>query len=249
MHYTVAVLTHTNPEVDETELEESLAPYNENLTVAPYVAETKEEIIEHAKSYVNQMKRVKEKEGGELTDFEKKALSCSTEEDYYMLFHDDYSQYDEKGGRISTYNPKSKWDWYSIGGRWSSEMFGGRNTIQLKDYPKPEFLDLTEEQAQERYSKEYDQYQKYIKDGSEMWKAGYYQKKFPRFKDYLYATADGKTYAILDENGIWHEPGEMGWFASSADVEDQIDFNKNYYQKYIAGKDPNLYITIVDCHI
>lgn len=29
---------------------------------------------------------------------------------------------DDDGGELSTYNPKSKWDWYQVGGRWSGGL-------------------------------------------------------------------------------------------------------------------------------
>lgn len=31
----------------------------------------------------------------------------------------------------STYNPKSKWDWWSVGGRWDGYMPNGKNTIDI----------------------------------------------------------------------------------------------------------------------
>ena len=45
----------------------------------------------------------------------------------YMKAWKDDKKFDEEGNQLSTYNPQSKWDWYSLGGRW-----GG--TLKLKEH-------------------------------------------------------------------------------------------------------------------
>ena len=47
MHYTVAVVTKNGTEEEVNEL---LAPFDENITVEPYVAETKQEIIDRVRN-------------------------------------------------------------------------------------------------------------------------------------------------------------------------------------------------------
>lgn len=37
------------------------------------------------------------------------------------------------GVETTTYNPKSKWDWYSLGGRWQ-DVFGGMQGISLSEF-------------------------------------------------------------------------------------------------------------------
>lgn len=109
-HYAVLVIGD-NPEMQ-------LEPFDENLSVEPYLM-------------------------GEVTDMTKQRML-----DYYNKLHNNkYTTFDEcyaengddwDGNRCqrdengvwyeySTYNPNSKWDWYSLGGRWSGCF------IKLKD--------------------------------------------------------------------------------------------------------------------
>ena len=39
----------------------------------------------------------------------------------------------EDGSILSTYNPKSKWDWYLIGGRWNNSISG--NEAKMSEIP------------------------------------------------------------------------------------------------------------------
>lgn len=93
----------------------------------------------------------------------------------------------------STYNPKSKWDWHVIGGRWNgyitgtpSNMYGGelsKNIIPVQDL-------LTHELA--------------IKETGD--------KKNSRI-----------PFAIVTPDGKWHEKGHMGWWAVVSDKNPDWD--------------------------
>lgn len=50
---------------------------------------------------------------------------------------------DEEGNIYSTYNPKSKWDWYSEGGRWGGFLKVGR---QHKDEARVKYIDFSMDQ-------------------------------------------------------------------------------------------------------
>lgn len=98
-HYTVLVIGE--------DYERQLAPYNEDIRVAPY--------RDYDQS-LDWLRRLYEEEN-------EGAESPSDEE--LVRFHnekygdDDRLRIDEKGVyRLSTYNPNSKWDWYTVGGRW-----------------------------------------------------------------------------------------------------------------------------------
>jgi hypothetical protein len=106
-HFTVLVIGD-NPE-------DQLAPYDENIEVDDYVQDivTEEEKQRFLNFYVG----------------DKKELSSDiTFEDAYDLKGEDWNgmgwQKDSDGNwyKHSTYNPNSKWDWYSLGGRWSGYL-------------------------------------------------------------------------------------------------------------------------------
>lgn len=115
-HFTVAVIT-----VDKNKIEEMLAPYSENLEVEPYIERTKKEIIEKAKKRKEDFFK-EQKEGKKLSDWQLKYINAETDEELYQAEIDEYEQYDEDGNELSTYNPNSKWDWYSVGGRWRNSL-------------------------------------------------------------------------------------------------------------------------------
>lgn len=102
-HFTVMVIGE-NPE-------KQLAPYDESISVPPY-------------------------ENGVVTDEDIQSFTeyytKKNPEDSTLSFEELYEKYGEEwnGGSwkkgedgvlhdYSTYNPKSKWDWYSVGGRWT----------------------------------------------------------------------------------------------------------------------------------
>lgn len=100
-HFTVLVIGDN--------IEEQLAPYSEQICVEKY---KKGEVSQEDKDQMlDYYKRNKGFEG--------------TFEDCYAQYGEDWDggslEQDENGVwcEYSTYNPKSQWDWYQVGGRWS----------------------------------------------------------------------------------------------------------------------------------
>ena len=110
-HYLVGVVVNDISEVDDI-----LAPYDENMEVEPYIYRTKAQIIADGKA-----RKEKYAKSDNITDYMRKYLGATTDEEFYKLEIDGLSDedLDKDGNELSTYNPNSKWDWYSIGGRWS----------------------------------------------------------------------------------------------------------------------------------
>jgi len=78
----------------------------------------------------------------------------------------------------------------------------------------------------------------------------YLKSKYPTEEVYKNYFTKFYTYAVLTPDGEWHEPGKMGWWGcSSASPEEEIEFKKNYEEKFIKAANPNWELTIVDCHI
>lgn len=132
------------------------------------------------------------------------------------LWHETYGEEDEdgnvstsgldaEGNEWSTYNPKSQWDWWVIGGRWEgmlnntagqkAEKWDGKNILRNRDLRRPE-----------------------------------------------------STFAYLTKEGVWHEKGSMGWFGMSNDKHAQVDWDRKMaeYLLSIPGED---WLVVVDCHI
>ena len=136
-HFTVLVIGE-NPE-------EQLAPFDESIDMPQYVRHTKQDLIDkgkkdmewfeknrYAEYLANPEKYVSECKGNNghikyITEEFPLRLKRTDEE----IYQDEISRYEPKeigsdGEVYSNYNPKSKWDWYSLGGRWSG-------MIKLKD--------------------------------------------------------------------------------------------------------------------
>jgi hypothetical protein len=155
-HFTVAVFT----EPDGLTVDELLEPFDENMTVDRYISYTKQQIIERSKQafqsvidseefkqYIADPEHYAETHdvsSGRLEYLKEVAdTHYWTDEQFYKdgIKYVDEDELDEEGNVFSTYNPKSKWDWYEVGGRWSDmlKLKDGTTTdsAQVKD------LDLT----------------------------------------------------------------------------------------------------------
>lgn len=143
-HYMVMVICRKGSKDD---VESLLAPYDENLEVAPYVRYTKAQLIaeeierinvarrshraalaaESEETYLELVRNSDERYFNNYSyaknDIPEKILTIDVndEEAVYGLLreeHGDKATFDEDGNYVSTYNPNSKWDWYETGGRW-----------------------------------------------------------------------------------------------------------------------------------
>ena len=137
-HFVVYVFSKENGE----DLEELLMPYDENMECEPYVKYTREEAIAEVRREIEQYKNTiyaeylanteayKEKHSmADPRHFEylanefPKKLKWTDEECFEdMKTRFDEEDIDEDGNIYSTYNPKSKWDWYVVGGRWREQL-------------------------------------------------------------------------------------------------------------------------------
>ena len=131
----------------DTSIDTLLAPYGENLVLEPYLEYTKEEAIAHVRkeiedykngTYAEYLKNPEEYEkkygrnNGHIeylkVEFPKK-LNWTDEQCYeYMKSLYDPDMIDKDGNILSRYNPKTKWDWYVVGGRWSGGIPMKTNT-------------------------------------------------------------------------------------------------------------------------
>lgn len=107
----------------------------------------------------------------------------------------------------STYNPKSKWDWYVIGGRWAGDLVGH---------------ELTE-----------DEYNNKKVHGE--WKQ--LNNNIAKVQSLLESTPLYTFFALLSPEGEWFERGDMGWWGMVSDEKEEGDWEKisrAVYAKYSA---------------
>lgn len=146
-HYAVMTIVRKGSEKDVDDL---LAPYDENLEVAPYVRHTKAELIADMRERLLRLKRSRalaeelgeEKYHAKVNNddpkrelianfqylFRKESdalikIDVENDDALFEAVKDEYGDgLNEAGDYVSTYNPNSKWDWYQIGGRWGGSL-------------------------------------------------------------------------------------------------------------------------------
>ena len=117
---------------------------------------------------------------------------------------------DEKGvwAVYSTYNPDSKWDWYSIGGRWS-------NSIKTKS---GEFVDMAKLDEID-----FEPYPDECFEDSTDWR-GEPIKQLKDEYEWHYDNKDNVPFCVIID-GVWYERGEMGWWACVSNEKNKEDWS------------------------
>ena len=274
-HYSVLVLTD-----EDTTVEELLAPYDENIRVAPYIRYTKEQLIEKGKKEIREYKNsiyaefLKDPEGYKEKhkhnpqhlnyiehEFRKKLYWTNA-----RIYKEEIRFYEpeditEDGSVMSTYNPNSKWDWYTEGGRFGSHLklkkideygcqYADSAYAEEIDFsPDKEeydaairFWELVVDKAEPKTDEE--------KEMQKFYNGEYYSNRYNSKEEYAERVAAFSTWAVLTPDGVWHEPGEMGWFGChNASPEDEKSFSDNYHKFIEDAIENNWLVTVVDCHI
>jgi hypothetical protein len=172
------------------------------------------------------------------------------------------------------YNPKSRWDWYEVGGRWSGFFLakatanGDLGNPELSAQRPPDSLrrdvlrkgDLDLEALSAEQDKtlraEWEMAHDTFPDNPQMaarFKAEIYGiAPADTLTDYLErkmpATADLiKTFAFIDADGRWFEKGKMGWWGEASD-EDEAAYDQAFRSWWIQMSEQTV-IAVVDCHI
>lgn len=274
-HYTVAIITK-----DETDVDYILSSFTENVE---YMDKEKLTFFDGRVECVNdynteEIKAIKKPDGSYISYFSKEAENyiehkngelvklqdCEITEikanEIYKTLDEYLSEYkwltfnEEKQTYGYWYNPNAKWDWYSIGGRWSGCLLtkrgNGVNSCLLDDLAIiPENWDAlqtmykklceAEQNNDETVLKEYEFY------SWEDWH--YYKENIENYPEKPISL----TYAVITPDGEWHEPGQMLWFGiSAASDEERDDWSDKYVERFITPyRNQNYYVVLVDCHI
>ena len=259
-HFAVAVLSNEGADIYEL-----LAPYDEAIEVAPYINRTKQQMIDDAKKQqkekLEKIERFKKLgKQVQINGYMQKILDAKTDEDFYQSQVWSDKTYDTDGNELSTYNPKSKWDWYEIGGRWSGLLNVKTETgIIQADVAKLKDID---------FSIDKEEYKRLIRfwevaieglpinpdenpdDFGTFYKKEYYIDRYKNKELYARINASFSTYAVITPDGEWHQKGEMGWFGMSSESGDEsLNWDLNFYDNFFKNADPETIVTIVDCHI
>lgn len=243
-HSTVLVIISAEDYAKATTLdgavEAALEPFDENRETPRYIKHTKAEVIalhreeliryrdhglyaEYVKdpaAYAESSRDHPEHLEYLRTGFPEKLTHLDDEEWLYQQVTK-WEDLDEDGNIMSTYNPKSKWDWWTIGGRWSGCILNAKLVAHHEAVVRSE--KWTEPAWDEYYGG-----------------VDFLQKKGLR-------SCQG-TFAVLDSAGEWHEKGRMGWFGMVADEAEPDAWNARHKELVDAAADDD-WLIVVDVHI
>lgn len=125
-----------------------------------------------------------------------------------------------KGTYVSTYNPKSKWDWWVIGGRWD----GGLMPTETREVVIAAETEMGQALPQSRQPVE-----------------GWNVCRSVNLPD------GWVPFAIVTDSGEWHEKAKMGMFASTSDEKPEEDWHAEAAE--IASGHADHIAVLIDCHI
>lgn len=234
-HYAVAVIHRP-----EQSVEKLLAPYSEDLEVEPYIYKTKSEAVMDVR---NNYDAYKDKSDDECW------------ERYVDGWGIEKNEIDADGNILTTYNPESKWDWWTYGGRFA-DMLKSKTDNQCYDSLPIKDIDFSPDKKIYKESIEF--WENLLEnDLSEeekpftIYKDEYYINRYKNKETYAEKMSAFTTYAVVTPDGKWNSAGEMGWFGISSESDDEyMDWEDHWYERFVEPYKNNDYImTIVDCHI
>ena len=175
------------------------------------------------------------------------------------------------------FNPKAKWDWYQLGGRWSGffklksqakGVLGEQSWTNEADPIKAGYVDQAKKcdidfdgMADEKFellSETYDRFETEYKKGDMESGNGYFnygventgtrENYIPETRaQFLERRGGVSTLAVL-KDGEWYEKGEMGWFGCVSN-EKAPDAWRNEFSTLLDSLPDDTLLSVYDCHI
>jgi hypothetical protein len=82
-----------------------------------------------------------------------------------------------------------------------------------------------------------------------LYKPEYFIKRYKTKELYAECNSSFSMWAVV-KDGVWYEKGKMGMFAMSDETDDEaVDWDLNFFDRFIKDLPEDTVITVVDCHI
>lgn len=151
-------------------------------------------------------------------------------------------------------NPNAKWDWYTLGDK--DFLYSPKEGEKLDEdsffYRKSQidFSDREDEDAGyfwDHYVEGKPVQEGHLKpDG--LFVPAYYLERYGTRERYIRQMTSSAPYAYITPDGVWHAPGEIGWFAISDETPETLDRYMEEWLTFLNSQD-DPYVRFVDCHI
>ena len=193
---------------------------------------------------------------------------------YAEFVEDEDCDYDENAKAKGYWrNPKARWDWWEVGGRWRGliRLLPGKTgyTVPLDQWNKdfvypPNCCDAAlvadcdlspNEKMKERAARLWE----VLVEGDApregenfpaILKSKYYLDRYGDKETYIRRESAFITQAFITAEGEWHEQGRMGWFGMDDSTNESISRYEKAFQAYLdEAREKGMAVTIVDCHI
>lgn len=229
-HFTVGVIVRS-----PDDLEDALAPYNE--ADENYM---EKELIYTKDEYINEYRRTHPDE--DIAD-----------EAIWEKAKEEYEEQVEGNNIYGYYNPRARWDWWSIGGRWRYALKTLKSAESIKDQdlyndiPKHQkgkhrwvdgakikdikWTDMNRPTKEElkQLSRFWDvvvegKPKKEDEDFGFSYNREYYLERYGTKEEYIMKSSTFYTHDLL--NGVkdeWYSMGDMGWFGMDNSTKESIN--------------------------
>lgn len=256
-HFTVLIVCPENIKnvIDaDVYVEKALAPYDENLSADAYIKDVYADRITKHRAAIGTYYLM----SGKIVHYNPQAvlqkldqIANMSAEEYFEYEAGDAIR-DEHKNVLSTYNPNSRWDWYSYGGRWADfislkEANGDIKNNYIFQLSNFDFKGYEEKVKLDRNA----EYDVAVKDPNTRGKFGYVDSDKISKEDYVNSPIPPffTTCAVVVD-GEWKENGKTGMFGSTYDeVETQEEWENKFYDRFIKNLSPDTYLALIDCHI
>jgi len=221
------------------------SPTNAIIPTIPYVEDAYREFLEDEKNV-----KFLNKHNLQYSSAKEWAEEChgcylNKEAQYYGYYH----------------NPNAKWDWFSIGGRWTGYFklkegaIGGLGTPGVfGNSPKDGYADFVEKGDIDWEGMRKDA----LADAKKWWEEAEGKDKSDRYfkygirkedteESYLKRQSSTATFAVV-KDGKWYEKGKMGWWAITSEEKEDGMWEEEF-DKLISDIPDTTPLALVDCHI
>lgn len=230
---------------------ELMSLYDRNAKVEPYIARTSAEVIETWREYLKGVTVSRSLTQAFFT------WGIGRTMDSFAQAYYGNSEFDQAGNLISRDNPKGKWTWHILGGRFRGRLIPKKDAPGVLGSPgmhgnKPEredgvdrirFGDVNWQKTNYGwlFANELTARWWNVLHGGTNINFEYYMRKYKTREEYVSRNMLFASHKVVTPDGKWHECGDS--------MEAMRDWEKNFWTKFMKDLSLDTLLTVVDCYM